>query len=69
MMLSTGEKPHGASPLPDETMVRLRGALGRDLRRTALERFGLSFKAVTRCLAGLPVHSGTAAMIDKVLQR
>jgi hypothetical protein len=37
MRLSTYEKPHGASPPPDETIVRLREALGRDFRRTDLD--------------------------------
>lgn len=64
----TDARLRGSRPLSETMIGQLRAAVGTDARRTTLARFGLSFNTVTRCLAGLPVHSGTALVIEQALR-
>jgi hypothetical protein len=69
MAHGTFSQLRGSRPLPKETIERLRLEVGTDARRTSLARFGLSFNTMARCLAGLPVHSATAVVVEQALRK
>jgi hypothetical protein len=65
MAHGTFSQLRGSRPLPKETIERRRLAVGTDARRMSLARFELSFNTmVSRCLAGLKVHSAAAVVVE-----
>lgn len=68
MTQAPGPKPNNLQPpLPTADRDALRALVDRHGERRALEALGLSKQTLSRCLAGLGVHRGTAVLVRERL--